>query len=310
MEHKTFSVISHYDHLKLDGVMIIPDTPKAIVQFAHGMCEHKERYIPFMEYLCQYGYLCIIHDHRGHGKSIKNKNDLGFFYNGKNKGLVEDIELVNQYVKKQYPHLPLYLFGHSMGSLAVRAYTKKYDDHINGLIVCGCPSQNTFTSIGLLLVNLLTKIKGEKYKSELINQLVLGAFDKPFKNEHTPNAWVCSDKDIVKAFNDSELCGFSFTMNGYQSLLTLVKDVYSPNHWKISNPKLPIYFISGSLDPCRINDKKFKEAVQLMKNVGYKNTSYRLFNDMRHEILNETNKEIVYEDVLKTLEEWFNHNKI
>jgi len=309
MEQKNFVITSHYDNLELDGLMIIPENPKAIIQFSHGMCEHKERYIPFMKYLSQYNYLCVIHDHRGHGKSIKNNNDLGFFYEGKSEGLVEDIELINQYIKKQYPQLPLYLFGHSMGSLAVRAYTKKYDDHIDGLIVCGCPSKNTFTSVGLIFVNLLAKIKGGNYKSQLIDHFVLGAFDKPFQDEHTPNAWVCSDKKVVQDFNDSELCGFSFTMNGYQSLLTLVKNVYSEKDWQVANPQLPVYFISGSLDPCRINDKKFKDAVHTMKNVGYIHVSYRLFNDMRHEILNETNKQIVYEDVLKTLEGWFNHIK-
>lgn len=304
MEHIKFNIASKYDNLVLDGIIIKPDNVKAIVQLAHGMCEHKERYIPFMEYLAHHGYLCVMHDHRGHGKSIKENKDLGYFYEGKAEALVEDIQLIHQYIKQQYPNLPFYLFGHSMGSLAVRAYIKKYDDQIDGLFVCGSPSGNPMTGAGLFLVRTLSKIKGAYHKSSFVDNMVIGVFNKPFENEHLQNAWLTTDVNIVKEYNEDPLCGYSFTMNGYESLFSLMKNTYSKDNWQLNNPNLPIYFISGKEDPCKTNDQEFYKSVNLLKEVGYKNASYQLFENMRHEILNEIEKNIVYNDVLNKLNEW------
>ena len=117
-----FQIISDCDQTVLDGLMVKPDNPKGIVQFSHGMCEHKERYIDFMETLSQEGYICVIHDHRGHGKSVKSQDDLGYFNENGHEYIVEDLHQVTLWIKKQYPTLPLYLFGHSMRSLVVRCY--------------------------------------------------------------------------------------------------------------------------------------------------------------------------------------------
>lgn len=304
MEHLNFKVTSKYDNLNIDGLIIKDETIKGIVQLAHGMCEHKERYIPFMEFLAKNGYLCVIHDHRGHGKSIKDTKDLGYFYEGKDIGLVEDIEAVNQYIQQQYPNIPIYLFGHSMGSLGVRGYIKKYDHHIKGLFVCGSPSSNPMTKAGLFLVKTLSRIKGPYHKSSLVDNMVMGAFNKPFEHENLNNAWLTTDIQIVNEYNNDPLCGYSFTLNGYESLFSLMSKVYSKDNWNIHNPDLPIYFISGSDDPCKTNDEMFYQAIDFIKAVGYKNVNYRLFENMRHEILNEIDKNIVFEDILNKLKEW------
>lgn len=133
--------------------------PKGIVQIVHGMCEHKERYIPFMEYLSAHGYVCAIHDHRGHGETVLNEEDLGYMYKGGWRALVEDIKLVQNEIKASYPALPYTLFGHSMGSMAVRSFTKRYDDSIDTLFVCGCPSYNPAGGAGRLLASLIGLFK-------------------------------------------------------------------------------------------------------------------------------------------------------
>lgn len=304
MKHIHITLKSNYDDLNIEGLIIQSDKIKAIVQINHGICEHKERYIPFMEYLAKEGYLCVIHDHRGHGKSIKKLNDLGYFYDGKNRGLVEDIELINQYIKQKYPNIPIYLFGHSMGSLAVRAYIKKYDNHINGLFVCGSPSSNSMIDAGLVLVRILSRIKGPYYKNKLVDNMVIGAFNKPFKKEKIANAWLSTNINNVIDYNNDPLCGFSFTMNGYESLLSLMKDVYSKENWTIQNKDLPIHFISGEYDPCMTNQKMFFQAINHLSNIGYNNITNKLYKSMRHEILNETNKVIVYQDIMTTIKKW------
>ncbi|WP_286078086.1 alpha/beta fold hydrolase, partial [Thomasclavelia cocleata] len=139
---------SSCDNLPLDVIISTCADPKGIVQIAHGMCEYKERYLDFINNLNQNGYIVIIHDHRGHGKSVLNENDLGYFYNDGASAIVEDIYLLSKYIKNRFNDLPLYLLGHSMGSLIVRNYIQKYDYEIDGLIICGSPSYNKLTKVG------------------------------------------------------------------------------------------------------------------------------------------------------------------
>ena len=129
---KTVYLTSKQDGLKLHVLLMEPEEePKGIVQIVHGMAEHKERYEPFMEMLCKQGYISIIHDHRGHGKSIRAKEDLGYFYDESGKAIVEDVHQITQWAKDRYGEMPYHLFGHSMGSLVVRCYLKKYDNELD-----------------------------------------------------------------------------------------------------------------------------------------------------------------------------------
>lgn len=289
--------ISGQDGLPLDALMAVPQEPKAVLQIAHGMCEHKERYLPFMDAMSRRGYACVIHDHRGHGKSVKSQGDLGYFYDNGGEALVEDLFQVTGEMKQKFPGLPYFLFGHSMGSLAVRCYAKKYDAALDGLAVCGCPSENPMAGFGLAIVRLLQKRKGPHARSRMIDALFSKGFEKPFRKENLPHAWVCSDRDVVEAYNNDPLCSFTFTLNGYESLLWLVRQTYSRQGWALRNPSLPILFLSGADDPCMINKRKFQDAVSLMQGIGYQDVRSRLFPGMRHEILNETGKEAAYAEI-------------
>ena len=298
MRKKNLEFISEQDKLRLDGFLIAPKEGKAILQISHGMCEHKERYIPFMEYMAAKGYICVIHDHRGHGKSIRSQEDLGYFYKNGGENLVEDLHQITKEIKAQYAGLPYFLFGHSMGSLAVRCYIKKYDAELDGLVVCGSPSENAMAGIGILIDKAVQKYRGEHGRSSVIDTVFSKGFEKAFEEEKTPHAWICSDKEVVAAYNADPLCNFTFTLNGYEALLWLVKQTYSMQGWKVENPDLPISFISGEKDPCMIDTKKFFEAVEQIKKVGYTKVSSKLYQGMRHEVLNEIGKEHVYADVM------------
>ena len=121
---KTFSLISRADGTRLFGLCVAPEEPVAILQMAHGMAEHKERYLPFMEYLAERGFACFLHDHRGHGQSVDRPEKLGWFGPDGAENLVKDLRQMADYAVSKFPGLPLYLFGHSMGSLAVRCYLR------------------------------------------------------------------------------------------------------------------------------------------------------------------------------------------
>ncbi len=302
---KKFPVISEADGLVLDTVAIYPEgEPKAIVQMAHGMAEHKERYLPFMEFLAEHGFLCVMNDHRGHGKSVKSEEDWGYFYENGGPALVEDMHQITRMLKNLKPGIPLFLFGHSMGSLAVRAYTRKYDKDIDGLIVCGSPSDNSAKGFAVGLVNLLSIFQGPRARVHMVTNMMNGPFEKPFLADGIKNAWICSDRAVVEKYNADPGCGFEFTLNGYKALLYLMQETYAPSGWAMAKPDLPIRFVSGALDPCRTNDAAFASSVELMKKLGYQNVTSRLFTGMRHEILNEKEHQIAYDDILSTLESW------
>lgn len=300
-EHLTIK--SNFDNLPLDVIVLRPAHPCGIIQISHGMCEHKERYLDFMQFLCQQGYVCLIHDHRGHGKSIHHSNDLGYFYKDGDQAIVEDVHQLTVWIRRQYPELPLYLFGHSMGSLVVRCYMKKYDHDIDGLIVCGSPSRNPSAKIGISLARFLTKLKSDHYHSTLIQKIGFDAFNKRF-DKKTPNSWICSDKQVVKLYNDNPLCHFTFTTNGFECLFSLMKNTYDAQLWQMKNKAIPIHFIAGKDDPCIVNEEKFKEAYTFMKSLGYQNVTAHLFDNMRHEILNETYHHMVYDHILSIIKSW------
>ena len=125
--------------------------PRGIIQIVHGMCEHKERYFPLMEFLRDKGFVVVAHDHRGHGASVEKKEDLGYMGKDGWLGLIDDTKAVTDWVKARFSGLPLTLFGHSMGSLVVRSYAKRYDGAIDSLIVCGCPSDNPVKGAGMAI---------------------------------------------------------------------------------------------------------------------------------------------------------------
>ena len=301
-EAETFTLVSECDGLSLSGLSLLPEgAPRAAVQLTHGMCEHKERYLPLMQYLAEAGFACFIIDHRGHGGSVKSPDDLGYFYEGGGDALVRDMELLTRHIKSLYPDIPLFLFGHSMGSLAARVYAKRYDDEIDGLIVCGSPSRNPAAPLGKAFLRVVAAFRGDRARSNTANAMFSGVFNKNFKSEGE-NAWVCGNRDVVEAYNNDPLCHFSFTVNGYLSLLYLMGECYDEKNWQMKNPSLPIRFISGELDPCRVDEAHFQDAVETMRRVGYQNVTSRVFPGMRHEIHNEAAREIVFSDVAETLE--------
>ena len=172
------SFYSQADGLEISVLALIPDAHPyiGILQLVHGMAENKERYLPFTEYMTQQGFLTIIHDHRGHGNSVRRKEDLGYMYGGGADALLSDIHTVNQGLRERFPDLPLILMGHSMGSLAVRAYTREHDDCMDMLIVCGSPSKNAARLLGTAIAKAEGKLRGMDHKSKLLETMSFASY--------------------------------------------------------------------------------------------------------------------------------------
>ena len=207
---------------------------------------------------------------------------------------------MTQWLRGRFPGKRVYLFGHSMGSLAARVYAGRFDRELAGLVVCGSPGWNPGAPFGRLLARVFGVRSSGRARSRFLKVLTFGPFYRAFKKEQSKCAWICSDKAVVAAYEADPLCGFTFTCNGFASLYTLMEQCYD-GHVKAGKPELPVLFISGAEDACRGGDKGFAHAVKQMRERGYQSVESRLYPGMRHEILNETGKEAVYRDVLNWL---------
>ena len=298
MKTETLTLASPVDSLELSLLVIEPDSDiKGVFQLVHGMAEMKERYIAFMEYLASQGYACIIHDHRGHGESLKSKDDLGYMYKAGGHGLVEDVHAVTSYAKGRWPEKPVVLFGHSMGSLVVRCVVKKYDADYAALIVMGSPARNGAASVGRTLTKVKSAIQGAHHRSKMITSMAFGSYLKNIPNARTPFDWLSVNEANVDRYIESETCGYMFTLDGYKGLFDVLIDTYDPKGWAMANPAMPVLFLSGSEDPCIDGKKNFYDAITFMKERGYEDVENRFYKGLRHEILNEDAKEQVYQDI-------------
>lgn len=293
-------LVSDVDELELSVLAVVPQKKpyRAVVQLVHGMSEHKERYLPFMEYLAEQGYVSVIHDHRGHGKSIRGSADLGYMYGGGAEAIVRDIGLVNRKIRAELSGIPLILMGHSMGSLAVRAFAAEHDSCMDMLIVCGSPSYNGAMPLGKAIASVEKAVLGERHRSRLIESISFGPNVWKFRKDKTCTAWICSDPVVAREYETSRLCGFTFTDDAYLALFDLMKRAYDTKHFCCTNPDMPVLFVSGAEDPCLIDVRHFAKAVQAMRSAGYFDVKGKLYPGMRHEILNEKDKYQVYKDIV------------
>lgn len=306
MQKREFTLQSKYDNLALSCAEyaaegVTQTNAKGVVQIVHGMCEYKERYEGFIDYLTQNGYIVFAHDHRGHGGSVTANENLGYFGDKKGEAIVDDAALVTDEIRRLHPGLSVTLFGHSMGSLVVRAYIQKYEEKIDKLIVCGSPSKNSLAGFGLMLNGVISAFRGKKYRSRLMANASTGGGDDKFPGEGK-NAWLTRDKTVVEKYNADEKCNFVFSCNGFSNLLHLVKNAYKKKKYPAKHSDLPIFFMAGADDPVIGNEKKWLAAQQFLRDVGYKNVTGKSYPKMRHEILNELGKEQVYADALAFIE--------
>lgn len=306
MQKREFTLQSKYDNLALSCAEytaegVTQTNAKGVVQIVHGMCEYKERYEGFIDYLTQNGYIVFAHDHRGHGGSVTANENLGYFGDKKGEAIVDDAALVTDEIRRLYPGLSVTLFGHSMGSLVVRTYIQKYEEKIDKLIVCGSPSKNSLAGFGLMLNGVISAFRGKKYRSRLMANASTGGGDDKFPGEGK-NAWLTRDKTVVEKYNADEKCNFVFSCNGFSNLLHLVKNAYKKKKYPAKHSDLPIFFMAGADDPVIGNEKKWLAAQQFLRDVGYKNVTGKSYPKMRHEILNELGKEEVYADALAFIE--------
>lgn len=270
---------------------------KAVVQIVHGMCEHQDRYAFFANELNKDGYTVVTSDMRGHGSSITSKDEIGYF--GSKNGhlnLVEDQATISNYILKNYPNKKIFLFAHSMGTLITRAYLQKNDLLIDKLILCGAPCYNSLATCGIFLSKILSFFKGGKNHSSFLENLTTGQFNKSIKGT-MKNEWISYNKENVTAFNNDPRCGFSFTNSGYKDLYKLMVTMHNHKKYDLSNYNLPILFLVGEDDPCVGGEKGLSSSISSLNKAGYKNIEKIIYQNARHELINEDISSKVIQDV-------------
>lgn len=304
MVTNNFSFLSNDGKTAVHAVKWLPDSGEynAILQITHGMVEYIERYEPFAEFLTSKGYMVVGHDHIGHGQSVESKDDWGFFYEGKPSDIVvEDIHKLRTLIQEENPDKPYFMLGHSMGSFMLRKYLCLHNDNLRGAIIMGTGFiPGNVTSLALGLTKLIGKVRGTKHRSKFIQSLAFGADYKNFDmtGEHPENSWLTKDVDIVRKYYQTPECTFMFTVNGYQGLFEAVNFSCDAENAKLIPKKLPLFIVSGEQDPVGGLGKGVKDSYYLYQNAGMQDLTYKLYENDRHEILNETDKQVVFEDLL------------
>lgn len=274
--------------------------PSCILQISHGMCEYIGRYEDFAGYLSAVGVVVCGNDHLGHGDSVFGEDDYGYFSGtGGHIYVLEDLNTMNRIVRERYPQLPLILLGHSMGSFFARRYAVLWPETIDGLIISGTGGPNPATGAGIRLSKILGKFKGDRHRSQLMKTMAFGSYFKRIKNPKSVYDWVSTDEVVVKNYANDPKCNFSFTVNGYGEMLTVLRDVSGPQ-WAEAIPKdMPVLLIAGEEDPVGAYGKGVETVYGWLKDAGVRKLDLKLYPGMRHEVLNEVERGIVYSDTLE-----------
>ena len=283
-----------------------PDgVPRGIVQIAHGIAEHINRYEDFMRFLAENGFVAVGNDHLGHGKSIARLEEQGIFAekDGWNY-VVEDMKKLREQVKEQFPNLPYVFFGHSMGSFLTRTFLILHPDLYDAAILSGTGHQAAaLVNGGFLAAELMTKLKGPRSSGQALNDMAFRSYCKRIENPRTPFDWLSRDSETVDKYIADPLCGFVCKTSLYRDMMGGLKFLTSQKNINKMNKDAPIYFMSGAEDPVGDYGAGVETAYKAFCRAGLKDVMIRLYPGGRHEMLNELNRDDVMQDILNWLNE-------
>ncbi|MDO5726113.1 MAG: alpha/beta hydrolase [Tissierellia bacterium] len=269
--------------------------PKAVLMIVHGMAEHIGRYEEFANYLNENKIIVIGMDSRGHGKTGEKYNTLGHFDGIDWHNIVFDLNYLRFLKSKEYPNLPFFLMGHSMGSFMARYYITRFPNEFDGAIIMGTGSaENKLDLNAALYISTLLR---SKKQAKFLQKFIFGRFNNMIKNPRTGFDWICSVPEEVDRYLEDPYCGLDVTNGFYNSFFFGIKDLSKLEN-DLQIPKdMPIFVVAGEKDPVGNNGKDVEFYYEKLKNYGIKDLKIKLYENMRHEILQEFDKERVYKDL-------------
>lgn len=276
--------------------------PIAVLQIIHGIADFSERYDNFANYLTQLGYLVVAEDHMGHGQSINGNGVQGYFHGGWFTAVADTFELL-QMIQAEYPNIPYVLFGHSMGSFMARTILCKYPNSgISAAIICGTGWQPRMMLPAIISIcDSICKKTGEQVPNEMLQKVVFGSYNKKVEHPRTESDWLSRDAKVVDDYVAHPLCGFTPSCGLIRDMLKGIRYIEDPKNLSAMEKNLPVLFIGGGDDPVgSYGNGVIRTAQEFQKN-GMTNVMHKIYPLCRHEILNEINKEEIYQDITSWL---------
>lgn len=293
---------------KLHAVRYTPDNDediRCVVQIVHGMSEYVERYEEFAQYLTSKGIVVTGEDHMGHGKSVGKDGKLGYFCEQDPATvLVRDVHRLKKATQTIYPDVPYVIVGHSMGSFIARNYMFRYGTGITGAVIMstGMPDKKLMT-IARAVAALQKAFLGSRHVSDTINKMVFGKYNAEIINPRTDFDWLSRDAERVDKYIEDHLCGFTFTVNGFATLFELVMRLYREDNLERIPKNLPVLLIAGTADPVGDYGRGVRKTYEMLDSVGLEKLQMKLYEEGRHELLNETIRSVVAQDIYQWIDE-------
>ncbi len=291
---------------KLHVCQWLPDdmNVKAVLQIAHGIAEHIERYDTFARFMADHGFAVVGNSHIGHGKSAPDVKDRGFFADsGGWDTAVSDMHLLYEKEHGKFPSLPYFLLGHSMGSFMAITFLIKYQNILTGCVISGTGQQAPILiNAGLAIAGVEKLLHGPRKQSARLNMMSLGTYNKRIPNHRTPSDWLTRDSAIVDKYMADDACGFVPSVGLFADMLGGLKFIGKRKNINKIDKNLPILLISGDQCPVGNYGAGPRTVYNLFKGAGLSDITLKIYKDARHELLNETNKQEVFQDVL----DWIN----
>lgn len=278
--------------------------PRAVVQLVHGISEYILRYDGFARFLADRGFLVVGHDHLGHGGTASGRSEYGFLAERDGwRHLVEDVRSLRVRTGEAHPGLPYFLLGHSMGSFVARTYLIDYPGTLDGCILSGTGQEpGALVAFGHLLTGVLGCGWGKRKVNALVKALTLDPYNKKFAPNRTSADWISRDTAVVDAYCADPLCSFYPTVGMNHDMLGGLRYIANRANLARMDTNTPVYFFSGDADPVGQEGQGVQKVAGWFRDAGGRDVTVKLYPGGRHEMLNETNREEVYQDVLGWLE--------
>jgi alpha-beta hydrolase superfamily lysophospholipase len=276
---------------------------RGVVQLVHGMIDYTGRYTDLAEFLCAHGFVLAGNHHLGHGKSVDDPENFGFFAERDGyKYVIGDVHVVNRKLRELYSDYPIFMLGHSMGSFIARLYAAQHPTAISGLIIHGTGGPNPLVGVGKMLTRILESFYGSHHRSKLIESMAFGSYNKKYPKSEGANAWLTRDLPKVADRDTNPFTSFKFTVSGYKDLFTLLGESNSKAWFKSYPNRLPTIIMSGDMDPVGDYGKGPRYVYKQLMINGVSNVTLKIYEGARHELFNETNADEVFCDILAWLE--------
>ena len=306
MVRHEFTFLSADGVTQLHAVQWLPEGEvRAVLQLVHGVAEYILRYEPLAAFLTERGFAVVGHDHLGHGFSVaEGAPRLYFGPRGSWNWVVEDVRALQEQTQRQFPELPYFILGHSMGSFLLRTYLARHSREVDGAIIMGTAHIGgaALAAAKLFVACQIRKI-GEQNPSPAVTKLSFGTYNRMFAPNRTPYDWVTLSRTTVDAYLTDPMCGENPSIGLFRERLDGMAFMGRPENIRTINPDLPVIFLSGAMDPVGGCGKGVRQAFDLFQRAGLRKVSMKLYPDLRHEILNEDCREEIYQDIYRWLTE-------